>query len=63
MKATLTAEQAAQELAVSKKTLMRWARGGVLPAAKVGRLWFFAQKDVDDLLSPKNQLTRGRPIR
>lgn len=41
--AVLTAEQAAQLLKVSTKTVLRLARGGDLPAHKVGRSWRFSR--------------------
>jgi excisionase family DNA binding protein len=38
----LTVEQAAQLLGgMHPKTLMRMARGGEVPAAKLGRYWYF----------------------
>ncbi|MFP5328264.1 MAG: helix-turn-helix domain-containing protein [Acidimicrobiia bacterium] len=41
--AVLTAEQAAQLLKVSTKTVLRLARQGELPAHKVGRSWRFSR--------------------
>lgn len=41
--AVLTADQAAQLLKVSTKTVLRLARHGELPAHKVGRSWRFSR--------------------
>ena len=41
--AVLTAEQAAELLKVSTKTVLRLARDGDLPAHKVGRSWRFSR--------------------
>lgn len=48
----LTAEEAAQLLKVSTKTLLRHARQGVIPGVKVGRMWRFRREDLLALLSP-----------
>lgn len=42
----LTAEQAAEFLKVSQKTLLRLARDGDLPGRKIGRAWRFARADL-----------------
>jgi excisionase family DNA binding protein len=42
----LTADEAAQLLRVSTKTILALARDGVLPGKKVGRAWRFARADL-----------------
>ncbi len=42
----LTAEEAARLLKVSTKTVLRQARAGELPAAKVGRSWRFRRSQL-----------------
>ena len=47
----LTTDEAAQLLKVSKKTLLRHARDGDVPGAKVGRVWRFRRSELLDLLT------------
>jgi len=42
----LTAEEAASLLKVSVKTVLRLARSGDIPAAKVGRSWRFRRSQL-----------------
>ena len=42
----LTAEEAADLLRVSVKTVLALARAGTLPGEKVGRAWRFVKADV-----------------
>lgn len=42
----LTAEEAADLLRVSVKTVLALARAGTLPGEKVGRAWRFVKTDV-----------------
>jgi excisionase family DNA binding protein len=42
----LTADEAAELLRVSTKTVLSMARGGVLPGTKVGRSWRFLRTDL-----------------
>jgi excisionase family DNA binding protein len=44
--AVLTAEEAADLLKVSEKTVLKMAREGQLPARKVGRAWRFCRTDL-----------------
>ena len=44
----MTAEQAAEFLQTSRDTLLRKARRGELPAAKVGREWRFSRTELDE---------------
>lgn len=44
--AVLTAEEAADLLRVSTKTLLTMARDGLLPGTKVGRSWRFLRADL-----------------
>jgi len=43
----MTAEQAAEFLQTSRATIVRKARAGELPAAKLGREWRFRRADLD----------------
>ncbi len=54
--AVLTAEEAAQLLHVSTKTLLRLARDGELPGRKIGREWRFARQELLRLLAPKAEV-------
>jgi excisionase family DNA binding protein len=47
----LTAEQAADFLQTSRDTVLRKARAGTLPAAKLGREWRFRRADLDAWLA------------
>ncbi|MDE0225824.1 MAG: helix-turn-helix domain-containing protein [Gammaproteobacteria bacterium] len=42
----LTADEAAELLKLSKKTVLRHARRGELPATKVGRVWRFRRSEL-----------------
>ena len=46
MREILTAEQAADLLQVSTRTILQLARDGGLPGQKVGRAWRFCRVDV-----------------
>jgi excisionase family DNA binding protein len=43
----MTAQQAAEFLQTSRDTVIRKARAGELPAAKLGREWRFRRADLD----------------
>jgi excisionase family DNA binding protein len=43
----MTTEQAAEFLQTSRATLLRKARAGDIPAAKLGREWRFRRADLD----------------
>ena len=47
----MTAEQAAEFLQTSRDTVLRKARAGTLPAAKLGREWRFRRADLDAWLA------------
>lgn len=44
----LSVEEIAQHLNVSKESIYRWIERGKIPAHKVGRLWRFTAKEVDE---------------
>ena len=46
----LTADDAAELLRVSTKTVLSLARQGVLPGEKVGRAWRFVKADLLDFV-------------
>jgi excisionase family DNA binding protein len=54
----LTADEAAQLLRVSIKTVLALAREGALPGEKVGRAWRFVRADLLDYLRGQK---RDRP--
>lgn len=45
--------EVALQCRVSEKSLHRWARQGLIPAVKVGRLWRFRKSAIDDWLNRK----------
>ncbi len=45
----MTVPQAARRLGVSRATAFRWARAGVLPAQRVGKLLLVTREDVEGL--------------
>jgi excisionase family DNA binding protein len=47
----MTVEQAAEFLQTSRDTILRKARAGTLPAAKLGREWRFRRTDLDAWLA------------
>jgi hypothetical protein len=47
---TLGVQGAAKFLRMSEDTLMRKARAGFIPGAKIGREWVFLQADLIDLI-------------
>ena len=50
----LTAAQVADMAQVSRQTVWRWARSGVLPAIHPSpRVWRFRSSDVAELLAPE----------
>lgn len=51
MQEVLTAKQAAGFLQTSRDTLIRKARAGLIPAAKLGREWRFRRADLDAWLA------------
>jgi excisionase family DNA binding protein len=54
----LTADEAADLLRVSTKTVLTLARQGALPGLKVGRAWRFVRADLLDYVSGER---RGHP--
>jgi excisionase family DNA binding protein len=47
----LTPEEAAHLLAVPRKTILRWAATGYIPAHKLGRRWRLIRTEVDGWLT------------
>lgn len=54
----LKADEAAELLRVSTKTVLTLARDGVLPGEKVGRAWRFVRADLLDYVRGRNGLRR-----
>ena len=46
----LTTEQAAEYLQVSKATITRWIREGIMPATLIGSIYRIAAADLERLL-------------
>lgn len=47
------AHEVAAKCKVSEKSLHKWARQGVIPAVKFGRLWRFRKSAIDQYLESK----------
>jgi excisionase family DNA binding protein len=45
--------EVALQCRVSEKSLHRWARQGLIPAVKFGRLWRFRKSAIDEWLNRK----------
>jgi len=59
----LTLEEAAKHLKIGKSTIYRLAREGDLPAHRMGRVWRFDAKELDERLkSGKLASVRTREI-
>ena len=43
----------ASQCGVSEKSLHRWARQGLIPAVKFGRLWRFRKSAIDEWINSK----------
>jgi len=43
----MTAEEVAKYLRVRLATVYEWAKGGKIPASKVGRLWRFERAEIE----------------
>ena len=55
MPRVLTVEQAAEYLQLTADTIRRRARGGRIPAARIGRRWRFPQPELDAWLSARGE--------
>lgn len=53
----LTADEAAELLRVSAKTILALARDGSLPGVKVGRAWRFVRSDLLNHLGGRGKAT------
>lgn len=58
---TLSAEQAAELLHLNVKRVQAMARGGQLPAARIGRKWLFQRRALEALLNPAGADARPAP--
>ena len=47
------AHEVAAQCKVSEKSLHKWARQGVIPAVKFGRLWRFRKTAIDQYMESK----------
>ncbi len=56
----LTAEEAAELLKVSSKTILRLARDGDLPGLKVGRAWRFCRSELLGVLAQPSDAKASR---
>jgi len=46
--------EVAVQCRVSEKSLHRWARKGMIPAVKFGRLWRFRKSAIDEWINSKS---------
>lgn len=44
----LTTEQVAERVQVSEECIRRWARGNIIPRVRIGRLYRFSERQVDE---------------
>jgi excisionase family DNA binding protein len=47
--------EVALQYKLSEKSLHRWARSGMIPAVKFGRLWRFRKSAIDQWMKAKTQ--------
>jgi excisionase family DNA binding protein len=59
---TLCLEQAAQLLHISEDCLLRKARAGKVPGAKIGRRWVFVRADLIELIRTQAKERTQRAI-
>jgi excisionase family DNA binding protein len=59
----LTLEEVANWLHVAPRTLRHWAEVGEIPACRVGKLWRFRRKDLEEWLSGKAASKNTRRFR
>jgi len=58
----LTLEEAAKHLRIGKSTMYRLARGGDLPAHRVGRVWRFDADELDEWLKAGKHYQRAMKL-
>jgi excisionase family DNA binding protein len=51
----LTTREVAEVLKVDRKTALRYIKGGVVPAVKLGGRWLISKKRLEEVLEPKGQ--------
>ena len=49
----MTSQQAADKLGVKVQTIYIWIKAGILPASKIGKLFFIREADIQRLLNPQ----------
>jgi excisionase family DNA binding protein len=54
MKTVFTPEQVANNLGLSRRTIVTWLQAGKLPGIKVGNRWRIKQEDLDKFLNEPN---------
>jgi excisionase family DNA binding protein len=59
----LTVEQAAEYLQVHKMTVYRYIREGMLPAAKLGKMYRLFRRDVEAFVAAMKHHPRAEPSR
>jgi len=47
----LSVEDISEYLGVKKNTVYKWLQNGGIPSHKIGRLWKFKKKEVDDWIT------------
>lgn len=48
--ALLTISESAKRLNIAERTLRKWLREGILPGAKMGRIWRVDEKDLEEFI-------------
>ena len=59
----LTLEEVANWLQVSPRTLRQWAEAGEVPACRIGKLWRFRRKDIEECLRGQAEGKNSRRFR
>jgi excisionase family DNA binding protein len=59
----LTLEEVANWLQVSPRTLRQWAEAGEVPACRIGKLWRFRRKDIEEWLRGQAESKNSRRFR
>jgi excisionase family DNA binding protein len=59
----LTLEEVANWLQVSPRTIRQWAEAGEVPACRIGKLWRFRRKDIEEWLRGQAEGKNSRRFR
>jgi excisionase family DNA binding protein len=59
MNRTMTVEEVAQALRLSKRTVAAYLRAGTLRGVKIGKSWRIREADVEALVTPQDPVREG----